>query len=44
MRAITDHVYAGRDQSVPPLTEAQGPERPMDAPSAREDSYEAIER
>jgi hypothetical protein len=44
MRSITDHVHVGRDQTVLPLTEAQGPERPMDAPPEREDSYEAIER
>jgi hypothetical protein len=44
MGSITDPVHAGRDQTVPPLTEARGPERPIDAPSEREDSYEAIER
>jgi hypothetical protein len=44
MCATIDPVYVGRDQTVPPLTEAQGPERPMYAPPEREDSYEAIER
>ena len=44
MGSITDPVHAGRAQTVPPLTEARGPERPMDTPPAREDSYEAIER
>jgi hypothetical protein len=44
MRLITNPVHVGRDQTVPPLTEAWGPERPMDASPAREDSYEAIAR
>jgi len=44
MCATIDHVHAGRDQTVPPLTEAQGPEHPLDAPPELEDSYEAIER
>jgi hypothetical protein len=44
MRSITDPVHAGRDQTVPLLTEAQGPESPMDAPPEMEDSCEAIER
>ena len=38
MRALPDPVHAGRAQTVLPLTAAQGPERPMDAPPAREDS------
>ena len=44
MRATTDHVHEGRNQTVPPLTEARGPEGMMDAPPEREDSFEEIER
>jgi hypothetical protein len=44
MSATTDHVPEGRDQTVPPLPEARGPERPMDAPPEREASCEEIER
>jgi hypothetical protein len=44
MSATTDHVHAGRDPTVPPLTEARGPESPMYAPPETEASFEAIER
>jgi hypothetical protein len=44
MRATTDHDHEGRNQTVPPLTEARGPERPMYAPPDMEDSFEEIER
>ena len=44
MSATIDHVHEGRDQTVPPLTKARGPESPMYAPPEMEDSCEAIER
>ncbi len=44
MSSTTDYVPEGRDQTVPPLTEARGPEGMMDAPPEREDSFEEIER
>lgn len=44
MSASTDHVHEGRNQTVRPLTEARGPESPMDAPPELEDSFEEIER
>jgi hypothetical protein len=44
MSAITDHVHEGRDQTVPPLIEARGPESPRYTPPEMEDSFEEIER
>jgi hypothetical protein len=44
MSATTDHVHEGRNPTVPPQTEARGPERPMDAPPEMEASCEEIER
>jgi hypothetical protein len=44
MRSTTDHVREGRNPTVPPLTEARGPESPLDAPPDMEDSCEAVER
>jgi hypothetical protein len=44
MSTTTDYIHEGRDQTVPPLPEARGPERPMDAPPEVEDSCEEIER
>jgi hypothetical protein len=44
MRSTTDDAHEGRNQTVPPLTEAQGPERPLDAPPETEASFEEIER
>jgi hypothetical protein len=44
MSSTTDHVHEGRNQTVPPLTKARGPERPMNAPPEMEDSFEEIER
>jgi len=44
MSATTDHVHEGRDPTVPPLTRARGPERPLDAPPEMEASFEEIER
>jgi len=44
MSTTTDYIHEGRNQAVPPLTEARGPESPIYAPPDREDSFEEIER
>jgi hypothetical protein len=32
MSTTTDYIHEGRNQAVPPLPEARGPERPIYAP------------
>jgi hypothetical protein len=44
MRAPTDYVHEGHDQTSPPLTDVRGPEGPLYAPPETEASFEEIER
>jgi hypothetical protein len=44
MNASRDHVYKGRDQTAPPLTDAPVADDPLDIPREMEASCEAIER